>query len=149
MLGREFLGERVVGVRAHVLLEFIHGLLAQDVTVHQEEDALGFGELDQAVAERAGGVGLPGAGGHLDEGAGTVLLEGFLQVADGGDLSRPQPLSHEVGETLDVRSQLAIGFCQAEQFLRPVEGKDLPTTGVRVKTVGELGLLAGGLVGEG
>src|SRR4051794_6697478 len=37
---------------------------------------------------------------------------------------------------------------QAQEFLGPVEGEDLPAAGVRLQGVGELGDLAGGLVGE-
>ena len=42
------------------------------------------------VSEGAGGVGLAGAGGHLDERAGTVGGEGFFERGDGLNLTRAE-----------------------------------------------------------
>ena len=75
------LGELAAGVGRDELVELAHGLLAEIGAVHEEQDALGPGVLDQAVGEAAGGVGLARAGGHLDERAGMVGGEGLLPDA--------------------------------------------------------------------
>src|SRR5438874_11037972 len=54
------------------------GLVAEVAAVDEEEDAARAGELDEAVNEIDGGVGLAAPGGHLDEGAAFVDGEGFL-----------------------------------------------------------------------
>ena len=72
------------------LLEFFQGLIAEVAAVDEEEDAARAGELDQAVNEVDGGVGLAAAGGHLDQGAAFVDGEGFFEIADGFDLRGPQ-----------------------------------------------------------
>src|SRR5205814_3451664 len=61
------------------------GLVAEVAAVDEEEDAVRAGELDEAVNEVDGGVGLAAAGGHLDEGAAFVGGEGTLEVSDGFD----------------------------------------------------------------
>ena len=69
----------VVGDEGH---ERLLGLLAQVAGVHQKEHAPGAGMLQQAVNHGDGGVGLPGAGGHLHEGAGTVRLQRRFETDD-------------------------------------------------------------------
>ena len=81
------LGELAAGVGGDELVELALGLLAEVGTVDEEKDAAGAGELDQPIGEGAGGVGLAGAGGHLDERAGAVGGEGFLKGGDGLDLA--------------------------------------------------------------
>ena len=83
-------GELVLGVGTVELLELFEGLPAQVGAIHEKEDALGPGVLDQPVTEVAGNKGLPGAGGHLDQGAGPVLRQRLLQIADGLDLRGPE-----------------------------------------------------------
>src|SRR5213594_1993142 len=63
------LGELPAVVGRDELLEFFQGLVAEVAAVDEEEDAARAGELDEAVNEVDGGVGLAAAGGHLDEGA--------------------------------------------------------------------------------
>src|SRR5207247_5726056 len=95
------------------LLEFFQGLVAEVAAVDEEEDAARAGELDEAVNEVDGGVGLAAAGGHLDEGAAFVRGEGFFEVADGFDLRGPEITlrhlirSRKVGE---AGVELVIGF---------------------------------------
>src|SRR5437764_12230170 len=84
------LGELAAVVGRDELLEFFQGLVAEIAAVDEEEDAAGAGELDEAVNEVDGGVGLAAAGGHLDEGAAFVGGEGFLEVVDGFDLRGPE-----------------------------------------------------------
>lgn len=84
------LGELAAVVGRDELLEFFQGLVAEVAAVDEEEDAARAGELDEAVNEVDGGVGLAAAGGHLDEGAAFVGGEGFLEVADGFDLRGPE-----------------------------------------------------------
>src|SRR5205823_4916211 len=62
------LGELAAVVGRDELLEFFQGLVAEVAAVDEEEDAARAGELDEAVNEVDGGVGLAAAGGHLDEG---------------------------------------------------------------------------------
>ena len=71
------LGELVVVVGRDVLLEFLQRLLAEVAAVDQEQHAPRAGELDEPVDEVDGGEGLAAAGGHLDQGAGTVLGSDF------------------------------------------------------------------------
>src|SRR6266567_7328840 len=61
------LGELAAVVGRDELLEFFQGLVAEVAAVDEEEDAARAGELDEAVNEVDGGVGLAAAGGHLDE----------------------------------------------------------------------------------
>src|SRR5206468_5366934 len=84
------LGELAAVVGRDELLEFFQGLVAEIAAVDEEEDAARAGELDEAVNEVDGGVGLAAASGHLDESAAFVGGEGFLEVADGFDLRRPK-----------------------------------------------------------
>ena len=67
------LGEFAVIVDRHVGHHFLLGLLAEVSGIDQEEDALGVGVLEQAVDAGDGGVGLAGAGGHLDRGRAAGL----------------------------------------------------------------------------
>ena len=85
------LGELAVVVVRQVGHEFLLGLLAEVLRVDQEQDALGIGVLEQAIDGCDGGEGLAGAGGHLDERAGPVVLEGFFQIFDRRDLAVAQP----------------------------------------------------------
>jgi len=84
------LGELAAVVGRDELLELFQGLVAEVAAVDEEEDAARAGELDEAVNEVDGGVGLAAAGGHLNEGAAFVGGEGFFEVADGFDLRGPQ-----------------------------------------------------------
>jgi hypothetical protein len=84
------LGELAAVVGRDELLEFFQGLVAEVAAVDEEEDAARAGELDEAVNEVDGGVGLAAAGRHLDESAAFVGGEGFLEIADCFDLRRPQ-----------------------------------------------------------
>ena len=83
------LGELAVVVAGHVGHEFLLGLFTQIPGVHEKKDALGVGVFEQPVDRGDGGVGLARAGGHLDERARAVVLEGRLQLLDGADLARP------------------------------------------------------------
>lgn len=80
-------GEFAAVVGGGELLEFVDGLAAEVAAVDEEEDALGTGVLDEAVGLGDGGVGLAGAGSHLEEGAGAVVGEGDFEAGDGGDLA--------------------------------------------------------------
>ena len=70
-------GELAAVVGGGELLEFVVGLAAEVAAVDEEEDALGTGELDEAVGLGDGGEGLAGAGGHLDEGARALAARDF------------------------------------------------------------------------
>jgi hypothetical protein len=72
------------------LLEFLEGLVCEVAAIDQEQDAPRPGELDQAVNERDRGEGFARAGGHLDQGARAVFLQGLFQVVDGRDLGGPE-----------------------------------------------------------
>ena len=84
------LGELAAVVGRDELLEFFQGLVAEIAAVDEEEDAARAGELDEAVNEVDGGVGLAAAGGHLDEGAAFVGGQRFFEIADGFDLRGPK-----------------------------------------------------------
>src|SRR5947208_1424690 len=84
------LGEFTSVVGRDELLEFFQGLVAEIAAVDEEEDAARAGELDEAVNEVDGGVGLAAAGGHLDKSAALIGGERSLEVSDGFDLRRPE-----------------------------------------------------------
>lgn len=84
------LGERAPSVGGDELVELALGLFAEVAAVDEEEDAAGAGEFDQPVGEGAGGVGLAGAGGQLDERARAVGGKGGFEGGDGLDLARTQ-----------------------------------------------------------
>src|SRR5207248_4072988 len=90
MLDAVKLGELAAVVGLDELLEFFQGLVAEVAAVDEEEDAARAGELDEAVNEVDGGVGLATAGGHLDKSAAFVGSEGFFKIADGFDLRGPE-----------------------------------------------------------
>src|SRR2546422_10257112 len=83
-------GELAAVIGRDELLEFFQGLVAEVAAVDEEEDATRAGELDEAVNEVDGGVGLAAAGGHLNEGAAFVGCEGFFEGVDGFDLRGPE-----------------------------------------------------------
>ena len=64
------------------------GLLAQVSGVNEKENAAGVGVPEQPVDRGDGGVGLARASGHLNEGAWTVIFEGYFELLDGVDLAR-------------------------------------------------------------
>src|SRR5205809_1367029 len=115
------LGELAAVVGRDELLEFFQGLVAEVAAVDEA------GELDEAVNEVDGGVGLAAAGGHLDEGAAFVGGEGFFEITDGFDLRGP-----EIGLRHLIRSQkigeagvkLVLRLQPLEQRLRFVERED-------------------------
>ena len=80
---------RVVGRRE--IGELVLGLLAEIAAVHQEEDALCIGELEQAIGDVDGRKGFAGAGGHLDQGARGGIGKGILEIVDGSRLDFPEP----------------------------------------------------------
>ena len=84
------LGEFPPVIGGDKLVKLLEGLATQVVTVDQEEHPFCFGVLDQTVDEIDGGEGLAAAGGHLDQGAGTIESERSFQVVDGLHLGGPQ-----------------------------------------------------------
>ena len=150
------LGELAAVVGRDVLLELLEGLPAEVAAVHQEQDAAGVGELDQAVDRRDGRERLAAAGGHLDQGAGAVVGERVLQVAD-----RPRswagqrPLRRQIGRHRSRRRACGAGGLSGNsaaqpggQRLGPVEVEDAAAARLGVEPVGEAGLHAGALVQE-
>ena len=122
------LGELAAVVGRDELLEFFQGLVAEVAAVDEEEDAARAGELDEAVNEVDGGVGLAAAGGHLDEGAAFVGGEGFLEVADGFDLRGPEIAFRHLIRSQKIREarvELVFGFEPLEQRLGSVKGEDV------------------------
>src|SRR5215472_19156245 len=97
------LGELAAVVGRDELLEFFQGLVAEIAAVDEEEDAPRAGELDEAVNEIDGGVGLAAASGHLNEGAAFVGGEGFLEIADRFDLRGPEIACGHLIQSRNVR----------------------------------------------
>ena len=98
-------GEFAVVVVGQVGHELLFGLFAQVPGVHQEENPLGIGELQEPVDGGDGGEGLARTGRHLDEGAGFVGLEGEFQVVRGVDLAIAQALRREIRQIKQPVSQ--------------------------------------------
>ena len=109
-LDDELFGELEVVVRRDVLLELLERLVAEVAAVDQEEHAARACELDEAVDEVDGGEGLAAAGGHLDQGAGTVLSQRLFEIVDGGDLGGPEAGGTQGGMCWR-RSQRALNAC--------------------------------------
>src|SRR6266508_902419 len=142
----------VVGGRER--LELLQRLTAEVRAVDEEEDAAGACVLDRAIGDARRRIRLASAGRHLDQGAGPVLRERALEVADRGRLGRPEPLRVELGEVRESVPQrrrervlLHMADPGGKRF-RPVEPEDLPTPRLEIERVGEAGLDAGRLVGE-
>ena len=117
---------------------------AEVVAVHQEQDALGAGVLDEPVAEVDGGEGLAGAGGHLDQGARARFGERFFETADRLDLAVAHcRSSDERRASAPAGARRVSGSRATPQRLRAVEGEDLARARMRVALVAEEGLGAG------
>ena len=141
-------GELAVVVAGHVGHEFLLGLFAQVPGVDEEEDALGVGVLEQSVDRGDGGVGLARAGGHLNEGARAVVLEGRFEPFDGVHLARSQTGRVQGRQSLQPGAQggrLRVPFLHR---LRSREMKHLPRTRLRVARVGKPRQHAGTFVHE-
>src|SRR5206468_8790164 len=137
------LGELAAVVGGDELLEFFQGLVAEVAAVDEEEDATRAGELDEAVNEVDGRVGLAAAGGHLDEGAAFVGGEGALDVADSFDLRGPEVTlrhlirSRKIGE---AGVEVGVRFEVFEEGFGFVESEDVAALGRRIELIGELRL---------
>lgn len=143
------LGELAAVVGGGELLEFVDGLAAEVAAVDEEEDALGAGVLNEAVAGGDGGVGLARAGGHLDEGAGSVFGKGFFQAGDGVDLAIAKRGGDQIGERQEAGAK-GVGLLDAsDQLFRAMEAEDAAGSGRGIALVGEISFDAGGLVNEG
>ena len=93
----EFSEFPVIVIR-HIGHEFLLGLFAEILGVYEKENALGVSVFEQPVDRSDGGIGLAGAGRHLNEGAWVVILEGCLQLFDGADLARPEARGVQIRE---------------------------------------------------
>ena len=81
------LGEQAACVRRAVSVEFVAGLLAKIGSIHQKQNATRLGVFDQSVGDGTGREGFARPGGHVDEGSGPVVSEGFFQPGDGFNLA--------------------------------------------------------------
>ena len=68
--------------RAEGLEVINEGLVGEDVTIYEEENALGFLCLPEPPDDLEGGVGLAGAGGHDEEKSFLLLGNGFEGAVD-------------------------------------------------------------------
>jgi len=127
------------------------GLATEIGTIDEEEHAAGAGVFDEPVGERAGGVGLARAGGHLDEGARVGLGEGGFEAGDALDLAVAQVLRRERRDGRhrgEARAEgVGLGGAGGER-LGSVEGEDAAGARVRVAFVAEERFDAGGFVEE-
>ncbi len=76
--------------------ELIFSLPGEVAAVHQEENAFGLGEFEQAVRGVYRCEGLAGSRGHLDESA-WIASRGIFEAANGLALHFPQPVSSRQG----------------------------------------------------
>ena len=90
LLDNELFSELEVVVGRDVLLEFLERLVAEVTAIYQKEHAARTAELNESIDEVDGGEGLAAAGGHLDEGAWTILSQRLFEIVDGGDLCGPE-----------------------------------------------------------
>ena len=91
-----------------VLLELLERLVAEVAAIDEKEHAARAGELDEPVDEVDGGEGLAAAGGHLDQGARTILSQRLFEIVDGGDLRGP-----EAGVLRGVSKRSERGLCRS------------------------------------
>ena len=148
MLDVVFFGEFVAVGGADELLEFVEGLLAEVVSIDQEEDAFGAGVFDEPVAEVDGGEGFTAAGGHLDQGAGAIFSEGFFEVENAFNLDAPEVGFVQGGQLLKAGAELGVEPGQADEFIGAVEGENRAAAGVFLERVCKVSDFAGGFVGE-
>jgi hypothetical protein len=140
--------EGVRGAGRVEVLVLLERLVAQVVAVHQEQDAACPGVLQQPPAEVAGGEGLAGAGGHLDERARAVGGERGFQAGDGVDLALAQAGGFQWWHLLQPSAQRAGLLQPGVQRGRLVEGEHAARAGRGVAGVAEVGFVAGALVVE-
>src|ERR1035441_1487334 len=148
MLDDVFLGELVVVYGRDELLELCEGLPAKVAAVHEEQNPVCAGILDQAVSEVDGGERFAGAGGLLDEGAPQASGEGLLQVSYGIDLRGPEVGGMERWELAEALGQLLLLLHPGEECLGAMEGEDVTSARVGIKAVGEAGFGARAFVAE-
>src|SRR5688500_1870396 len=94
-MGRELLHEELcvelgVIVRRDVLLILFQGLVAEVAAIYQEEHATRAREFNKAVDEVNRRERLAAAGGHLDQGARTILSQRLFEIVNGYDLGWPE-----------------------------------------------------------
>ena len=131
------------------MLEFVDGLAAKVAAVDEKEDAFGSGVLDEPIDLGDGGESLAGTGGHLDEGAGAIGSEGFLEAGDSIDLAIPERSGVQLGELPEPGAKGVGLLDEFEEMRGRVKGEDRARAGVGVALVTEIRLDASGLVGEG
>ena len=145
------LGELASGVGGNELLELGHGLASEIGAIHEKENALRTGVLDDPVSETARGVGLASSGGHLDQRAQMGGGEGFLKIRDALELTAPEvPRRQRIGEGHD-RKPLAQGVGPGEpcrEGFRTVKRKHAAGPWFGIAFIAEEGFNAGGFVEE-
>ena len=142
------LGEAAAVVRGTEVLELLERLLAEVAAVNEEEHPARLGELDEAVGEVDGGVGLAGAGRHLDERSRLVGREGPLEVGDGLHLGLPEVGGDEGRHLAQALVELLVRARPVEQRLGTMERKDVAGARFGVQVVGEVRFGTGALERE-
>jgi hypothetical protein len=92
------LGEQLAGARRGEALEFVLGLRAEVLAIHQEQDAPRIGIREQTHDLVARGEGLAGTGCHLHQGARITAFQRCIEgddrlglaVAQSGGIDRRQ-----------------------------------------------------------
>ena len=115
-----------VVVIGHIGHEFLLGLFAQILGVDEKEDAPGVSVFEQPVNRSDGGIGLAGAGRHLNEGARAVIFEGYLQLLDGIDLACPESRGVQIRKPPEQRTQRGRLVEPVPYRLRPEKVEYLP-----------------------
>ena len=88
-------GELSACIGRHELLELGERLATKVGAIHQKENALCSGMLDQPVGERTCCVGLARASRHLDQSARVIGGERLLQICDSLDLAFAHPVCRQ------------------------------------------------------
>jgi hypothetical protein len=146
------LGELSTRVGSDELVELTFGLATEIRAIYKKENAFGASVLDETINERARGVGLARAGGHLDKRTRTIRGEGFFKVLDRFRLATAHPL---------LRQRMRKGHCgkspaESVRLSKPVaerfgamEREDAAGAGLGVSPVPGEGFNTSGFVGEG
>ena len=119
------LGKLAVVVRRHVGHKLLFGLFTEVLGVYKEEDSFGVCVFEQPVNRGNGRVGFAGPCSHLNEGTWLVFFEGLLEVHNGVDLARPEPLGIQFRQSLETLTQWTRLTEPVRHGLRPVKAEHL------------------------
>jgi hypothetical protein len=137
------LGKRPAGAGWAEILELVPCLADQIGTISEKQNAPELRMLQEPMAEHAGGVGLAGAGRHLDHRPRLVIGAARASRFDGVDLAFAQALVRERRHRGCRLAQIVIGSEPSPQGLRAVKEENAARPRRRVGMIAKQDLSAG------